>query len=205
MSTHYGSPLGKIRAAVIICCFILIIGIFAYAFITNYEGEISPKEEILANVESISDKDYDHISSYVKEYGITKINSYKVDGIEDRLKTEFYKHLPEERDLAKATTLLFLERYYDNIDLEDKTAVTDAILKCMFASIGDPYAYYRTKDEFAEYLSGLEGGEEFVGIGVMISQDTMEILMVYPGSGAEDHRVQHHRGGYLLPRRGQDG
>ena len=188
MSRHYGSPIGKIRAAVIICCFILIIGVFAYAYITNNSGEVSAKDEILANIEALKDKDlgYEEVSSYVKEYGITNIITYKIDGIEEQLKTEFYKPLPEEKDLAHAIVLLFVEHYYDNINLENKNQVTDAILKCMFASIGDPYAHYRTKAEFDEYLTGLEGGSEFVGIGVMMSQENLEILMVYPDSGAQE-------------------
>ena len=192
MSTHYGSPIGKIRAAVIICCFILIIGIFAYALITNTNGEVSPKDEILAKLEALEGKDlgYDEVSSYLKEYGITNIITYKIDGIEEQLKTEFYKPLPEEKDLARATVLLFVEHYYDNIDLENKNQVTDAILKCIFDSIGDPYAYYRTKAEFDEYLAGLEGGNEFVGIGVMMNRETLEILMVYPDSGAEEAGIK---------------
>ena len=104
---------------------------------------------------------------------------------EQRRRTEQYK-----KELAKAISLLFVEYFYDTIDLEDKEAVTDAVLKCMFASIGDPYAYYRTAKEFEDYLTGLEGSEEFVGIGVMMNSDTLEIIMVYPDSGAAEAGIK---------------
>lgn len=187
MSMHTASPLGKLRVAVIICCLVLILCIFGYAYLSNRNNAVSDKDDIIARVEELENEDfgYTFVSSYVKKYGISNLNTYKINAIESQLETDFYKELPEERILAKSTVLFFIEYYYDTIDLSDKTAVTDAILKCLFASIGDPYAYYRTVDEFKEFIGSLEGGEEFVGIGVMVNQETLEIQMVYPDSGAE--------------------
>ena len=188
MSMHYGSPLGKIRTAVVICCFVLILGIFTYAYLSGNNNSVLEKDEILTNLDTMGEEefDYEYTSSYLKKYGIGNINTYKFNGIEDQLVADFYKELPERSELARSISNLFIEHYYDNIDLSDKKQVTDALLKCMFASIGDPYAYYRTEEEFAEFISGLEGGDEFVGIGVMMNQETLEILMVFPDSGAEE-------------------
>ena len=188
MSMHYGSPLGKIRTAVIICCFVLILGIFTYAYLSGNNNSVLEKDEILTNLDTMGEEelDYEYTSSYLKKYGIGNINTYKFNGIEDQLVADFYKELPERSELARSISNLFIEHYYDNIDLSDKKQVTDALLKCLFASIGDPYAYYRTEEEFAEFISGLEGGDEFVGIGVMMNQETLEILMVFPDSGAEE-------------------
>lgn len=189
MSMHCSSNIGKIRATVIVCCFLLIIGIFGYAYLADTNGKtVITKEEIITNVETLdtSSFDYEYVSSYVKKYGIGNLNSYKFNAIEQMLEGDFYKELPEESEMAKTVTLAFVEEYYDAIDLSDKSQVTDALIKCLFAALGDPYAYYRTQEEFSEYLSGLQGGEEFVGIGVMMNQETLEILYVYPDSGAAE-------------------
>ena len=192
MSMHYSSPLRKLRVAVIICCLILIIGILGYAFLTNRETTVLAKNEITDNVQTLGGEDYGYtfVSSYLKKYGIGNINSYKMNAIESQLESDFYKELPEERQIAKDTAFLFVEYYYDVIDLENKKEVTDALLKCFFSSIGDPYAFYRTEEEFAEFIGSLEGGREFVGIGVLMNQETLEIQMVYPYSGAAEAGIK---------------
>ena len=192
MSMNCYSPLGKIRAIIIISCLVLILGIFGYAYLTDRNNSVVEKDDIIANVENIDTEnlDYSYVSSYLKKMGIGNLNAYKLNTIEAQLEDSFYKDIPEEKELAKAISLLFVEYFYDTIDLEDKEAVTDAVLKCMFASIGDPYAYYRTAKEFEDYLTGLEGSEEFVGIGVMMNSDTLEIIMVYPDSGAAEAGIK---------------
>lgn len=194
MSINYSTHSGKIRAVVIICCFVLILGILGYAYFIGGNNTVIEKDAILANVDELGDEDYgyEYISSYVKKYGIGNVNSYKFNAIEEQLETDFYKELPEEKEMAKTISLLFVEHYYDSIDIKDKTQVTDALLKCLFASIGDPYAYYRTQEEFAEFINTLAGGEEFVGVGVMMNQETLEIIMVYPGSGADEAGILAH-------------
>ena len=185
---NFVSPLGKVRAVVVICCFILIVSIFGYAYFNNGNNSVITKDEVLENVETldIDDLKYDYVSSYIKKYGIGNINTYKFNAVEQQLEADFYMELPEEKELAKKICLLFVEHFYDKINLENKEEVTDALLKCLIASLDDPYAYYRTKDEFNEYLGSLESGEEFVGIGVIMNAETLEILMVYPDSGAAE-------------------
>lgn len=187
MSAYRASPLGKIRVVVITCCLLLILGIFGYAYLNDKNNSVLEKEDILDRIESTQDNDfgYTYLSSYLKKYGIGNLNTYKINGIESTLEKEFYKSLPEEKELAKSVALLFLEVYYDKVDLNDKEAVTDAILNCLFSSIDDRYAYYRTKAEFEEYMHRLEGGDQFVGIGVLVSQDTLSVSMVFNDSGAE--------------------
>lgn len=185
---HTASPLGKLRVAVIICCLILIIGIFGYTYLTDSGKDVLTKEDISANIAEIGDKDfgYTYVSSYIKKYGIGNFNSYKINEAESKLDKNYYKPLPDDKTLAKDTVELFLEYFYDSINLSDKEAVTDALLKCMISSIGDKYAFYRNLDEYKEYESSLEGGEEYVGIGVSINQETLEIGIVFNGSGAEE-------------------
>lgn len=187
MSKCNASPLGKLRAVIIVLCLVTILGIFGYAYLTDRNDAVLEKDEILANIDAVSGEDlgYTYVSSYLKKYGVSNINSYKLNNIENQLEEQFYKQIPEEKELAKVIALLFVQDYYDTTDLDNKEAVTDAILKCMFDSIDDPYAYYRTRKEFEEYLDSLEGGEEFVGIGIQVNKETLEISMVFKDSGAE--------------------
>ena len=186
MSMHH-SPLDKARSLVIFLCLVLIIGLVAYAYFTDNNNSVLTKEQIEENLNS--DKTIDlgdsYVSSYIKKYGIGNINSHKINLIENYIESYFYKPLPSERDTAKKVCELYLEYFYDTTDINDKEAVTDAVIHCLIASLEDPYAYYRTADEYAEYLSSLKGGDSFVGIGVMVNSKTLQILMVYKGSGAE--------------------
>ena len=122
MFTHCCSPLAKLRTAVIICCLALIIGIFGYAYIVTNSNDVLTKDEILANLEAMDGEDYGftYVSSYIKKYGVSRLNSYKMNYVETQLEADYYKDLPEENQLAKDTVLLFVDKYYDNIDLSSK-------------------------------------------------------------------------------------
>ena len=186
------SPLKRIRTAIILLCLALIVGIIAYAFFSQNNNTVLEKEKIESNLEKYSGQDfgYDYISSYIEKYGIGNLNNYKLNYIESRLEKDFYKDLPAEYEIAKTACELYLQYFYDNVDNNDSDAVTDAIIHCLFAATGDKYAYYRNPDEFQEYLSSLQGGSSFVGIGVMVDLATLKVNMVYRGSGAEEAGIK---------------
>lgn len=62
----------------------------------------------------------------------------------------------------------------------------------LFALLGDPYTYYMTAEEYAEFLSDLEGGVSLVGIGVsiQITQQGILILDTLKGGSAQDAGLQ---------------
>lgn len=185
------SPLGKLRAIVVIICLLVILGIFGYAYLSTLGDTVLDKDTVAEKTENLkTDTDYKYVASYLRECGIGNIKESKINSVENTLETYFYKDMPSEKDLAASISTLFLEYFYDNIDLEDQDAVTDAVLKCMFASIGDPYAYYRTAEEFDEYLSYVQGGNEFVGIGIIIDQNSLTILSVFNDAGAADAGIK---------------
>ena len=187
MSTQPNSRLGKVRIAVIIISLCLIVGIFAYAlFNTTKKPEVLPREEIESSIQDYDGQDlgFSHTSSYLKKYGICNIDSQKINSVENILKANYYKELPKPYVLARSISSSFLESYYDKVDLTDKNAVTDAVLKCLSNCIDDQYAFYRTVDEYASYNEGLDGGS-FVGIGVSVNSNTLEVLTVYQNSPAE--------------------
>ncbi len=197
MTMHHTSPLGKVRLAVLICCFALIIGVFGYAYVSG-NRDVVTRDEISAKMDSLENQDlgYTYTSAYLKKFGIGNIDSLKINEIETIVETAFYKPLPEKHVLARSIGTLFLEHFYDEIDLESRTDVTDAVLKCYFASLGDPYAYYRTVDEFYEYIGSLGGNDSTVGIGVLINATTLEVISVYNDSPAEKAGIK--RGDFII-------
>lgn len=62
----------------------------------------------------------------------------------------------------------------------------------LFELLGDPYTYYMTAEEYAEFLSDLEGGASLVGIGVsiQITQEGILILDTLKGGSARDAGLQ---------------
>ena len=192
MSMHHNSPLGKVRGIIIICCLVLIFGILGCAYLNDKNTTVLDKDEILNNIQNEESLNYSYISSYIKKYGVGNVNAYKINEAESKLENNYYKYgeLPSKDVLAKAIVSLFVEEYYDKIDLNNKTVVTDAVLDCFLRSIGDKYAYYRTAPEFEDYNQSLEGGDEFVGIGIQIDANTLEILMVFKDSGAYDAGIR---------------
>ena len=102
MSMHYCSPLGKIRTAVIICCFVLILGIFGYAYLLGSNNSVIPKDEIITNLDTVGEEelDYEYTSSYLKKYGIGNINTYKFNAVEQQLVTDDQRILVGRAHLA---------------------------------------------------------------------------------------------------------
>ena len=191
MSMHHASPFGKFKGAVVIICLVLILGILGYAYLSDRYTTVLDKDEILNKIETTDSIDnYSYLSSYIKAYGIGNVNAYKINEAESKISTYYYKELPDKQELAKTVVSLFIEHYYDTVDLNDKNAVTDAVLNCLVTALGDPYAYYRTAPQFQDYTQDLEGGDEFVGIGVMINNQTCEITMVYRDSGAYEAGIR---------------
>jgi len=68
----------------------------------------------------------------------------------------------------------------------DEEVLTDWMLKGFMAGLGDPYAEYYTKDEFAALLADNRGEMQGIGISVTMDTDTglIEIISVYPDSPA---------------------
>lgn len=186
MSTQFASPLGKLKIVIVICCLVLILSILGCSLFNDINNSVIDKDEIINNVGELEedDPDYEYLSSYLKKYGIGNINAYKLNQAESKVRANYYEELPERQEIAETIASLFIEHFYDKIDLNDKTAVTDAVLECFLAAIGDPWAYYRTAEKYEDYSQSLQGGEKFVGIGVVMNSQTLEITAVYPDSGA---------------------
>ena len=192
MSMNSASLLAKVRIGVIICCFVLILGILGCSYVSDKNSSVLDKNEITNNIENTETEnlDYSYLSAYIKKYGVGNINTYKINQAETKITSYFYKELPDRDALAKEIVSLFVEYYYDKIDLGNKDVVTDAVLDCFVKAIGDKWAFYRTAEKYQQYTSDLAGGAEFVGIGIRVNSDTLEISMVFRESGAYESGIK---------------
>ncbi len=145
------------------------------------------KEELTANISETSSKTYDYACDYFDKWNFPRFDKSKIKAVENCFYNYSVFSLPEIAKHAELAALYFLDNYYDVIDLESMSDVTDALLRSITATAGDEYAVYRSAEEYEDYVGDLSG--EFVGIGVEISMrvnNFFEILRVIEESGAED-------------------
>ncbi len=147
------------------------------------------KDEIAENISSSSDQEYSYVWNYLVDFGVPSFNKAKFTWAESIFNSSFNLEggLPKTYDHAKLTANAFLENYYDNIDINDKGAVTDALITCYVDAVGDRYSIYRTPVEQDDYSEDMSG--KFGGIGVVIEYDheneTLMVTSVYIDSPAE--------------------
>ena len=169
---------------------VLSIGLTIFLNIDNFGYVADGKEEIQQNIDSYQDNDgHTYVSQYLREWGFPVFDSIKFAQLESNF-IMYYVYdggLPDCLTHAKDTAKLFLDEYYDNLDLKDKTAVTDALLSCYVATLSDPYAAYRPPVETEDYNTDMSG--RFSGIGVVVEynakENTVRVTTVYGDSPAE--------------------
>ena len=187
------------RLWIIIACIALIISIAVGAALLIGKKETLPKDELSANIEGTDVSGCSSVADAFSKYGFA-FNKRQVRDVELYYTYYYYKSLPDVATVAKMSAQLFVEKLYDTIDMTDKNAVTTGLLKCYTASVGDPYSYYYTPEEYEEYLSSLEGDTTKVGIGVIATSDyekvSVKITAVLPGSAAELAGVK--KGDYIV-------
>lgn len=153
---------------------------------------VGTKDEINQNIESsVTEevKKYDTVDGYLNSWDLPAYDRWKFGYFESCCNQLFNLEggLPEVLPHATETAKLFIEHYYDKIDHNDKTAVTDALLYCYVAAIGDPYSIYRPPVESEDFSNEMSG--KFGGIGVMVEynhiDETIMVNTVYPESPAE--------------------
>ena len=171
---------------------VILVSLTACNFNPAKDPISTPKEDILAKIEGslLNDtKKYNYVDEYLLDWGISGFDSKKLNYFQNIFKANynFEDGLPDTLTHAADTAKLFIEYYYDSIDLKDMTAVTDALLNCYVYSVGDPYSFYRTAEEFESYENDMSG--TFGGIGVQIeynhNDQTLMISQVFKDGPAE--------------------
>lgn len=142
----------------------------------NEDGFIA-KEKLQANVnETLANDAYkcDYVYLYLKKWGVDGFDGQKFFAYENIFisKYNYADGLPERLTHAANTVNYFIENYYDKIDLESETEITDALLYSYVYTVGDKYAFYRTAEEFEDYDEEMSG--EFGGIGVQVEYNHID-------------------------------
>ena len=183
------NKLGAVRLILIIATLLSVI--FSSVSCLYRPAQPLTKDEILANIasEENADLNYNYVTSYLRVWRMPSFDSDKLKWME--YVVDRYYNLeggtPPTLDHAVSTANLFMEHYYDNIDLKNRTEVTDAIIDCYVTAIGDPYSIYRAPEVFEDYNNDMSG--TFGGIGVVVeynhTDETIMVSSVYKDSPAE--------------------
>ena len=178
----------------LVLCISLILPTLSSCGLVDYftPHYVGTKDEINQNIESSVTEEvekYNTVDGYLNSWDLPAYDRWKFSYFESCFNQRFnlISGLPEVLTHATETAKLFLEHYYDKIDHNDKTAVTDAMLYCYVAVVGDPYSIYRPPVEADEFTTEMSG--KFGGIGVIVeynhNDETIMVNTVYPQSPAE--------------------
>ena len=145
------------------------------------------KAEIENNIANSTDPYYEYVTDYLRSWGLPIFDKTKVKYFETCFTQLFnYSQMPTVYEHARLTAIDFLESYYDEINVKDKNAVTNAILDCYVKALGDPYSIYRPPVDTEDYMTDMSG--KFGGIGIVVEyteDDRILVNTVYPNSPAE--------------------
>ena len=159
----------------------------------NFGGEKFPtKEEISEKANSEEQALYAYSVDYFKAWGIPIAEKYEQKVITAQyVYHKFYyksEELPTSLVWARTAVSIFLDEYYDIIDLSDSTEVADAVIGSLVNAVGDRYSYYRNLEETEGYEDDMSGS--FVGIGVSITEEdgggAIFVTGLIGGGGAEE-------------------
>ena len=167
---------------------LLVLVLLLGSLSSCFRKQSTPSKEEIQESISESKKSRDYAYQYLLDWGMPSFDYIKFLVFEQKIKTEYnFSALPDTREHAKQAAEDFLENYYSKINLSNKTEVTDALLTCFVAALGDPYSLYRPPLATENYNTDMQG--EFGGIGVMIEynskEGTLTISSPIPGSPAE--------------------
>lgn len=187
--THFGA-FGKLLILLLVISVLsgALVSCDLFSYVADDKGKIQDNIDNTSDA-TPSDEQYEFVSEYLREWGMPLFDKIKFKYFEDCF-IQLYSYeggMPDTLPHAKKTAKLFLDGYYDSIDKNDKTAVTDALLDCYVSALDDPYAFYRPPVETEDYMTDMSG--KFGGIGVMVEyndqDETIMVNTVYPGSPAE--------------------
>ena len=160
----------KYRTKVLLGTFVILLLLFSFVFCSCssfFERKAPTKERLVQNISQI-DGDWDTVARFLYEWEFPTFNEDKFVAIERCVGMYYCGELPAKREVARTCANLFVEYFYDGIDLKNSAVVTDALLTCYMASFGDRYANYKNAAAYDDFSSEMSGEEQFVGVGVRV-------------------------------------
>ena len=177
----------RLYSALVLLCLTLLLTLSLTSCGEAGSDEILSVAELEENITRDTTTSYNYVWEYLDKWRFPTFSSSKMKSVEHIFKTDFYKELPPARELAESCATIFLENLYSQIDLTDKSAVTDALITAYVASIGDRYSVYRTANQYSDYKAENSGTLVGIGVSVTLAGDGTGVLIlsVYDGSPAE--------------------
>ncbi len=188
MNNRISNAFGRLLVLVLTLT-ILLSSLTSCEFITIFDKVADGRGEIQSNIDASSDLNHEYVYDYLRDWGMPVFDKAKFKYIEECF-IQLYNYedgMPSTYQHALDTAELFLNNFYDDVDKDNKTAVTDALLDCYVSALDDPYAFYRPPVDTEDFMTDMSG--KFGGIGVMVEyndqDETIMINTVYPDSPAE--------------------
>ena len=158
-----------LRISALLLSLVLILSILSACAPVDYALE---KEKLENRIENVS---VESCASVVECFIRWKFPAgYDVKKLSDAEKTMrggFYKEINVEA-MAEEAAACFVRLYYDLVSFSDKTAYTDALIRCMVMALDDKYAVYRTEAEYEEYKESMSGS--YGGVGMTVRKNYAE-------------------------------
>lgn len=182
-------PFGRISIL-----FLLVSALVVSAVVFSSCASDTPptKDEILQNIEktdSADTKNYSYVMQYFSLWGMPDFDTDKLTWVESHFQENYNygEGLPSTFEHALESADVFLDEYFDTVNLKSRAEVTDALINSYIAVIEDPYAVYRVAEKSSEYNETISG--TFGGIGIVVeynhTEKTVTVVSVNPGSPAE--------------------
>ena len=152
---------------------------------TGGSETVYSKDALTENIINETDLQGNSVADYIDRWNFPLFSSSRLSEVENVFEDHYYKELPSAYDAASLTAARFIDKYYDKTNLNDKDAVTDALITCYVSVVGDKYSIFRTPVEYDDYSNNMSGS--FIGIGVtVIESDSklIEVIETLPDSSA---------------------
>ena len=177
----------RIRFLAGILCVLLVIFSLLSSGCALFEREAPSKDQLSENI-TRPDGKWSSVARYLYEWEFPTFNDDKFLAVEQCVEAYYCGELPTKYEMAKTCADLFVEHFYDKVDLYNRSEVTDALLTCYMASFGDGYAAYRNASAYEDFTGDMSGQNKFVGIGIRVrksKEGLPYVLSVINGSPAE--------------------
>ena len=153
--------------------------------ISEPTSESESESESESSSESLGE-DRGIVVALLERNALPSFNAYKLLVMEGYYQRYYVGELPHSSIVADTMLKLYNTYFGDEIDSENESDVTDALLACYQQAVGDKYAIYMDKEDLAAIKEDF--GAEYTGIGIYVSydalQNTMQILNVYENTPA---------------------
>ena len=97
---------------------------------TGGSETVYSKDALTENIINETDLQGNSVADYIDRWNFPLFSSSRLSEVENVFEDHYYKEIPSAYDAASLTAARFIDKYYDKTNLNDKDAVTDALITC---------------------------------------------------------------------------